>query len=1099
MRLWIAAIVLVGTANANVGKRDRMGWSMVDTQAGGAVVIPRYSTVPVFTGAGNGTINHPAVPALLYDWTGGMVKVPLETWTLVATSATNFTVTGSVSGAQAALTAGTPYTTPSGINFTITAGGTPFAANDQFVFSIVDKIDATTVPGATSFTIPNQSFQLSNIGFQLFAYQNGTILLLRDKGYLTLTTVTNTTLYQDTNPTLPANEALPSRAISHSRERANLMPFWDDLLAKPSSKVWVAIQGRAGTRNVIVEWVDWAHKDDPTASYTFEVVLFENAQRVRFHYLNMVNGTKSSANGSTATIGIQDSLTNDYASNQYSFNSAGVSNGLTIEYGFDNDADRLPDGIEAQYGTNPNTSFTDAGSPNISDGAQIAAGLNPTNPADNASQSTDSDGDTLLDVEETFWGLNPNNVDSDGDGLHDDQEFNGITDPLRADTDGDGLKDGVEDANHNGIVDVGETNPTLWDSDGDGVSDGDEVAQGTNPTSNLSSRMSAEMVLSANESRFIHSAIDSKGFMHVAWYERNQNGDNLPNDLYVALIGPDPTPSPSPSPTPTKVLVAATQITAHTGFDDRTPAILTLPGSGTVDRTILLNYSRRGEAFLTEIDFNQAPHNGSASTSATLVTRSRQITLPLAVQHPAIKAAADGTLHVSFMGSLPSNSVNARGLSRRKVDRGIYYMKLSATGDVMVPPTELYLKSAPAHGHMFPRIDLDKDGNVHGVFRAGDCRWSFGSYGCSIYYFKLSAAGDVLVPATRLQLDGNGGIEKGPQIAVGANGNVNIVYATTAPQRGNSQGAYAYGRGILLHVLSSVNNQITTVLNQKVLVDPVPAPPTANASGAVVAVYHSPAVALDAGSNLHVYSSDDRSGGGPTGYYFVFDPGGARKLGPFAVNGVRATNDEPSIGVSQNRAFIGYHLNAARAAAVRTFDFSGLGLDQSGNAQLAPPVPGMLTLNAVTPGVGPIGGSVLVAFTGSNFLSTTVPKIGTATLTNVLLYDSAHLVGTLDTTPLAPGLYDATVTNPNGDTATLTGAFYVGTPPDLATPNDLSVAPPPPDLSVPAMPDLTPPPKMGPTNSGGCGCHVGAQSEVPVWSLLLCLTLAVALRRRWRH
>src|SRR5262249_25475437 len=160
-----------------------------------------------------------------------------------------------------------------------------------------------------------------------------------------------------------------------------------------------------------------------------------------------------------------------------------------------------------------------------------------------------------------------------------------------------------------------------------------EIAQGTDPTSNLSCRMSGPMVLGATQGRFNHSAADSKGFMHLAWYESGQKGDDQPNDLFVALIGPDPTPSPSPTPTPFKVLVATTQITAHTGFDDRTPAIVTLPGTGAVDRTLLLNHSRRGEAFLTEIDFNQAPRDGSASTSATLVTRTRQIMLPLAVQH----------------------------------------------------------------------------------------------------------------------------------------------------------------------------------------------------------------------------------------------------------------------------------------------------------------------------------------------------------------------------------------------------------------------------------------------------------------------------------
>ena len=65
-----------------------------------------------------------------------------ETWTLTATSATNFTVNGSVSGAQAAATVGTPY--DNGIvAFTIIAGDTAFVATDSFTFVVVDGLGGT--------------------------------------------------------------------------------------------------------------------------------------------------------------------------------------------------------------------------------------------------------------------------------------------------------------------------------------------------------------------------------------------------------------------------------------------------------------------------------------------------------------------------------------------------------------------------------------------------------------------------------------------------------------------------------------------------------------------------------------------------------------------------------------------------------------------------------------------------------------------------------------------------------------------------------------------------------------------------------------------
>ncbi len=65
----------------------------------------------VFTGTGNG---------LLHDLDLG-VDAPTETWTIDATSATNFTVTGTVSGAQLDATVGEPYTT-SDVRGTATSG-----------------------------------------------------------------------------------------------------------------------------------------------------------------------------------------------------------------------------------------------------------------------------------------------------------------------------------------------------------------------------------------------------------------------------------------------------------------------------------------------------------------------------------------------------------------------------------------------------------------------------------------------------------------------------------------------------------------------------------------------------------------------------------------------------------------------------------------------------------------------------------------------------------------------------------------------------------------------------------------------------------------
>lgn len=113
---------------------------------------PQVGTV-VYTGTGNGVLVFVDTSAL----------APPEVWTISMTSATAFTVTGSVSGAQAAGTTGTNYTsnTPAGrFSFRINVGATPFISGDNFVVSVGVTSGTLTVdfvPGRT-ITRPSGSF-----------------------------------------------------------------------------------------------------------------------------------------------------------------------------------------------------------------------------------------------------------------------------------------------------------------------------------------------------------------------------------------------------------------------------------------------------------------------------------------------------------------------------------------------------------------------------------------------------------------------------------------------------------------------------------------------------------------------------------------------------------------------------------------------------------------------------------------------------------------------------------------------------------------------------------------------------------------------------
>jgi hypothetical protein len=91
----------------------------------------------------------------------------------------------------------------------------------------------------------------------------------------------------------------------------------------------------------------------------------------------------------------------------------------------------------------------------------------------------DDDGDTLPDLWETGFGLDPLDpadaaLDGDGDGLINTDEFAAGTDPGDDDSDDDGLYDGVE-----GPLGTDPANP---DTDGDGFNDGLEVSAGSDPT-----------------------------------------------------------------------------------------------------------------------------------------------------------------------------------------------------------------------------------------------------------------------------------------------------------------------------------------------------------------------------------------------------------------------------------------------------------------------------------------------------------------------------------------------------------------------------------------------------------------------------------------
>jgi uncharacterized protein YkwD len=144
---------------------------------------------------------------------------------------------------------------------------------------------------------------------------------------------------------------------------------------------------------------------------------------------------------------------------------------------FDTDGGGVGDGQEVTNGTNPLDPNDDNGGTGTDTGTQ----------AGNATANSDRDGDGLLDDDETnFYGTNPDQFDTDGGGVGDGEEvFNG-TNPLDASDDNGGNATAGTDSDGDGLLDDDETNfygtdPNAFDTDGDGVGDGQEVFNGTDP------------------------------------------------------------------------------------------------------------------------------------------------------------------------------------------------------------------------------------------------------------------------------------------------------------------------------------------------------------------------------------------------------------------------------------------------------------------------------------------------------------------------------------------------------------------------------------------------------------------------------------------
>jgi len=177
----------------------------------------------------------------------------------------------------------------------------------------------------------------------------------------------------------------------------------------------------------------------------------------------------------------------------------------------DTDGDTMPDGYEAWWGLNPLYSG-DQTADNDSDGIENQHEYNWS--------IVDPDGDTPNEAWYPGFSLNPFDADTDGDGLSDGAEMN--TTGLPRDVDGDGIGNGIDE-----------------DSDDDGLWDDEEVA-GWNVS------IIPAWILYANLSEYTNETGDIDWSKFPLWwnasdpYDNDTDGDGL-NDFEEFWNGSNPT------------------------------------------------------------------------------------------------------------------------------------------------------------------------------------------------------------------------------------------------------------------------------------------------------------------------------------------------------------------------------------------------------------------------------------------------------------------------------------------------------------------------------------------------------------------------------
>lgn len=210
--------------------------------------------------------------------------------------------------------------TPSGTSGQVTISGGP----DPFGYTFADSnepggplyrwIDATdgtpldlTDDGEVNVTLP--------FNFNFYGVTSTAIRVGNNGGIL----------FNDTTSDLTyMNSDLSTSTVNNL-----ITPFWDDM-DDESGNVYYKVVGTAPYRQMVIEWFNRPHFNG-VGNATYEVILFETWNNIKFQYQDVIFGDPTVNNGLSATVGIRQQGVNFL---QYSYNQAVLEDNMSICFNF---------------------------------------------------------------------------------------------------------------------------------------------------------------------------------------------------------------------------------------------------------------------------------------------------------------------------------------------------------------------------------------------------------------------------------------------------------------------------------------------------------------------------------------------------------------------------------------------------------------------------------------------------------------------------------------------------------------------------------------------------------------------------------------------